>query len=42
LAVLHLYVVNLEEPRASRQFGEAYLNYTRQVNRWWPRLPNRK
>ena len=39
VAVIHLFVVVYEEPTLRRQFGEAYADYTRRVNRWLPRRP---
>ena len=38
-AVIHLFVVVYEEPTLRRQFGQAYEEYTRRVNRWLPRRP---
>lgn len=34
----HLFVVLYEEPALTRQFGESYRAYCRQVPRWLPRL----
>lgn len=36
---VHLFVVFLEEPRLSRQFGKSYQRYLRTVPRWLPRPP---
>jgi protein-S-isoprenylcysteine O-methyltransferase Ste14 len=35
-AVMHLFVVLLEEPELERRFGVSYINYKESVNRWWP------
>ena len=35
---VHLFVVFYEEPILRRKFGEQYLDYCRNVRRWWPRL----
>ncbi len=32
----HLIVVQYEEPQLERRFGEEYVNYCKQVNRWIP------
>jgi protein-S-isoprenylcysteine O-methyltransferase Ste14 len=34
----HLFVVNVEEPRLERDFGEEYGRYRAAVSRWMPRL----
>jgi protein-S-isoprenylcysteine O-methyltransferase Ste14 len=36
-AVMHLFVVFVEEPSLRRQFGESYETYLRTVPRWLPR-----
>lgn len=36
--VVHLLVVFYEEPTLRRTFGQEYLEYCRQVRRWWPGL----
>jgi protein-S-isoprenylcysteine O-methyltransferase Ste14 len=35
---IHLFVVFYEEPTLRGKFGEDYLEYCRNVRRWWPRL----
>jgi len=35
---IHLFVVFYEEPTLRQKFGEDYLDYCRNVRRWWPRL----
>jgi len=35
----HALIVIVEEPDLARRFGESYLQYKRQVNRWLPRPP---
>jgi protein-S-isoprenylcysteine O-methyltransferase Ste14 len=37
----HLMVVLYEEPVLERRFGESFVAYKRQTNRWLPRLPDR-
>jgi protein-S-isoprenylcysteine O-methyltransferase Ste14 len=37
--VFHLRVVTFEEPALTRQFGEQFAAYLRQVPRWIPRRP---
>ena len=37
-AVMHLFVVFVEEPSLRRQFGESYETYRRTVPRWLPRF----
>lgn len=37
----HLFVIGYEERTLRRRFGDAYLEYRRQVPRWLPRLPRR-
>ncbi|HYX27120.1 MAG TPA: methyltransferase [Pyrinomonadaceae bacterium] len=32
----HLFIVFWEEPRHLRRFGERYVEYRRNVGRWWP------
>lgn len=34
----HLFVLNFEEPRLERDFGDAYVRYCAAVPRWTPRL----
>jgi len=36
-ALVHTYVVRVEEPGLARRFGEAYDHYCRAVPRWLPR-----
>ena len=38
-AIIHLLVVLYEEPTLRGKFGASYERYTREVARWWPRLP---
>ena len=38
-ALTHLLVVLYEEPTLKRRFGESYVAFTEQVNRWVPRRP---
>src|SRR5579871_2885106 len=38
LLIAHTFVVLYEEPTLSRQFGESYEEYRRNVPRWIPRL----
>ena len=35
--IFHLFVVLVEEPILTKQFGESYLNYKKEVNRWMPK-----
>jgi protein-S-isoprenylcysteine O-methyltransferase Ste14 len=35
-ALLHLFIVFVEEPKLERRFGESYREYKRRVNRWIP------
>ncbi len=35
---IHLFVVFYEEPTLREKFGPDYVEYYRNVNRWWPRL----
>jgi protein-S-isoprenylcysteine O-methyltransferase Ste14 len=35
---IHLFVVFYEEPTVRGKFGEDYLEYCRNVRRWWPRV----
>src|SRR5207245_3355174 len=35
---VHLFVVIYEEPTLRRKFGDDYLEYCRNVRRWWPRV----
>ena len=39
IAVLHLYVVKIEEPDLLTRFGPAYREYQQRVARWLPRPP---
>jgi protein-S-isoprenylcysteine O-methyltransferase Ste14 len=39
LLLMHVLVLVHEEPSLAARFGDAYLSYKAQVNRWWPRLP---
>jgi len=39
LAIVHLFVVVVEEPLLRQKFGAAYQDYCAQVPRWIPRLP---
>ncbi len=41
VAVLHLFVVYLEEPGLERKFGDAYAAYKKEVSRWIPRPSKR-
>jgi protein-S-isoprenylcysteine O-methyltransferase Ste14 len=34
---VHLFVVFYEEPTLRKKFGADYLEYCRNVRRWWPR-----
>jgi len=34
--VLHTFVVVIEEPSLRRRFGDAYVQYCRNVRRWMP------
>lgn len=36
--ILHLVVVNYEEPQLERRFGESWKKYSREVPRWFPRF----
>lgn len=38
IAVIHLYVTLFEEPELKQRFGESYIEYTKQVPRWFPRF----
>ncbi len=40
-AVLHLFVVYLEEPGLERKFGDIYVAYKREVSRWIPKPTKR-
>lgn len=40
--VVHLFVTAYEERKLRRSFGDQYLAYTSQVNRWLPRRPARR
>lgn len=46
LAINMIYFIIYEEPVLEHKFGEAYLNYKKNVSRWLPRLtpfdPNKK
>ena len=35
---VHLFVVFYEEPTLRKKFGEDYVDYCRNVDRWWPRV----
>jgi protein-S-isoprenylcysteine O-methyltransferase Ste14 len=35
---VHLFVVFYEEPMLRKKFGADYVEYCRNVDRWWPRL----
>jgi Phospholipid methyltransferase len=35
---VHLFVVFYEEPTLRKKFGDDYIEYCRNVRRWWPRL----
>lgn len=37
IALMHLLVVLVEEPKLERRFGQSYLTYKDRVNRWIPR-----
>jgi protein-S-isoprenylcysteine O-methyltransferase Ste14 len=37
-ALMHLWVIRVEEPGLERRFGDGYREYKRQVPRWIPRL----
>jgi protein-S-isoprenylcysteine O-methyltransferase Ste14 len=39
--ILHLIVINYEEPQLERRFGESWKEYCQEVPRWFPRLNNR-
>jgi len=36
--ILHLIVIHYEEPQLERRFGESWLEYCRDVPRWFPRF----
>ena len=36
--VVHLFVVNYEEPELRRIFGKQYIEYTKKVPRWIPKI----
>src|SRR5258706_492853 len=38
-AIVHTFVVTVEEPSLRRQFGASYETYLRTVSRWIPRPP---
>lgn len=38
-AVLHTFVVVIEEPGLRRRFGDPYVQYCRNVRRWVPAMP---
>jgi protein-S-isoprenylcysteine O-methyltransferase Ste14 len=38
ILAVHLFVVFYEEPTLRNKFGAAYVEYCRNVGRWWPRL----
>jgi protein-S-isoprenylcysteine O-methyltransferase Ste14 len=35
-AIMHLFVVGYEEPALRDTFGDPYVRYCKQVQRWWP------
>jgi protein-S-isoprenylcysteine O-methyltransferase Ste14 len=35
---VHLFVVFYEEPTLRKKFGDGYIEYCRNVDRWWPGL----
>ena len=35
----HLEIIYLEEPILRKRFGQIYIDYTKQVPRWWPAFP---
>ena len=35
---IHLFVLFYEEPTLHKKFGNDYVDYCRNVRRWWPRL----
>lgn len=35
---VHLFVVFYEEPTLRKKFGAEYIDYCRNVRRWWPRM----
>ena len=35
--IFHLFVVFVEEPTLTKQFGKSYLDYRKKVNRWIPK-----
>jgi protein-S-isoprenylcysteine O-methyltransferase Ste14 len=37
----HIIVVFIEEPGLKEKFGNDYMNYTKAVNRWFPRIQKR-
>jgi protein-S-isoprenylcysteine O-methyltransferase Ste14 len=39
LLLAHVMVVRNEEPGLRKRFGESFVQYTKQVNRWLPRPP---
>ncbi len=38
--IVHIFVVDYEEPTLRSKFGESYENYCRSTHRWLPRLPH--
>lgn len=40
LLIAHGFVVLYEEPTLTRQFGDSYLDYRRNVPRWIPKFPH--
>lgn len=38
IAAIHLYVVLFEERELKQRFGESYIEYTKQVPRWFPKM----
>ena len=37
-AIVNVFILLYEEPTLTRRFGEEYLNYRKNVQRWIPRL----
>jgi protein-S-isoprenylcysteine O-methyltransferase Ste14 len=37
--IFHIFILIHEEPVLTRKFGNEYVNYAKQVNRWIPRCP---
>jgi protein-S-isoprenylcysteine O-methyltransferase Ste14 len=38
-AIINLVVILYEEPTLRRKFSGSYERYTREVGRWWPKVP---